>query len=117
MSSPSRLTTLGRHIHLVRVVAVSQGLRLLNHSRLKPRWILGPPLSLDPALLVRRALPCRDLVEGAPLGFDPDLRVVRKHGGRAMPGDAYDQLVADAMRPFSLRAWRLVNRLCLGGRL
>jgi hypothetical protein len=51
-------------------------------------------LSFLPALLVGRPLPNCDLVEGAPLGFHPDMGVAGKHGARNVPSDAHDHFAA-----------------------
>ena len=57
---------------------------------------LLPPLRFLIALLVCRALPHRDLVEGAPFRLHPHMGVAGKHGARDVPGDAHNHLIARA---------------------
>ena len=53
------------------------------------------PLSTR-ALLVCRALPRGDLIEGAPLGLHTDVRVPGEHCARDVAGDAHDHLITGA---------------------
>ena len=54
------------------------------------------PFGVTFALLIRRALPRGDLVEGPPFRFHPHVGVPRQHGTGDVPGDANDHLVARA---------------------
>jgi hypothetical protein len=55
--------------------------------------------SLLPALLIRRPLPRRDLVQGAPFRLHPHVGRAREDSARDMPSDTHDHLVARARDP------------------
>src|ERR1039457_1672816 len=69
---------------------------LLNQRRLSIHRSRLLPFGFLFALFVGRALPCGDLVEGAPLCLHPDVGVPREHGAGDVSGDTHDHLFARA---------------------
>jgi hypothetical protein len=59
--------------------------------------------------LVRRALPRRNFIQGAPLCPHPHVGVAREHGARDVPSDAHDSL---SPAPYWILAVACASAIC-----